>query len=120
VTFTPAATGSATVTATDAGGANVSATVSVTARVAYVSSITYARSGGYLYVTISTVPNASVGLKILRSGSPYASGTVGSGSTGRTTVRVSASRGCYSTTITSLTAAGYAWDGRTPSNGFCF
>jgi hypothetical protein len=119
-TFTAATTGTATVTATDAGGATATATVSVTTKPASVSSITYSRSGGYLYVTIATVPNATVGLTILRSGTAYANGSVNSGSTGKVTVRVYASKGCYSTTITSLNAAGYTWDGRTPSNGICF
>ena len=41
-------------------------------------------------------------------------------SSGSVTVHVSAPKGCYSTTITSLTAAGYQWDGKTPSNGACF
>ena len=119
-TFTPGSTGTATVTATDAGGATASATVTVTTKPAHVSSITYSRSGSYLYVTISTVPNATVGLKILKSGTAYASGSVNSGSTGTVTVHVTVSRGCYSTTITSLAASGYTWDGQTPSNGFCF
>ena len=30
-----------------------------------------------------------------------------------------ASAGCYSTTIGSVVAAGYAWDGVTPANRFC-
>jgi hypothetical protein len=120
VTFTPAATGTATVTATDAGGATASASVTVTTKPASVSSITYRRSGGSIYITISTVPNATVGLRVLKNGSAYANGTVSSGSTGTVTARISASKGCYSTTITSLTASGYTWDGKTPSNGSCF
>jgi hypothetical protein len=90
-------------------------------KTATVSSITYSRSGGYLYVTVATnVPNGTLGLRILRSGTTYASGTVTTTSTGTVTVRVSAPSGCYSTTITSLTASGYAWDGKTPANGRCF
>src|SRR4051794_9830011 len=119
-TFTPSATGTATVTATDTGGATASATVTVTTKTARVSSITYSRSSGYLYITVNAVPNATVGLRILRNGTSYASGSVATGSSGSTTARLSASRGCYSTTITGLTASGYTWDGQTPSNSICF
>jgi hypothetical protein len=66
------------------------------------------------------VPNATVKLSITKNGRAYASTTVGSGSTGKVTVRVSAAKGCYATTVTSLTAPGYRWDSRTPSNGLCF
>jgi hypothetical protein len=118
--FTPAAVGTATITATGDGGVTASATVTVTAKVAHVQSISYSRSGGYLYITVTAVPNATIGLRILRSGTTYASGTVTTSSNGTVTARLSAPRGCYSTTITSLTAAGYQWDGTTPSNGYCF
>jgi hypothetical protein len=118
-TFTPTAAGTATITAT-ANGVSAAASVTVTGRVAHVSSITYTRSGGYVYVTVATnAPNGTLGLRILRSGVTYASGTVSTGSSGTVTVRVSAPGGCYSTTITSLSASGYAWDGATPSNGRC-
>jgi hypothetical protein len=119
-TFTPAATGTATVTATADTGVTASATVSVTTKSAHVSSITYSRSGGTLYVTVSTIPNATIGLRILRNGNAYASGTFSTGATGKLTVRASVSRGCYSTTVSSLTAAGYQWDGVTPSNSYCY
>jgi hypothetical protein len=119
-TFTPAAVGSATVTATGDGGITASATVTATAKIAHVQSIAYSRSGGSLYITITAVPNATIGVRILKSGTTYATGTLTTSSTGTVTARVSASKGCYSTTITSLTATGYQWDGQTPSNGFCF
>ena len=118
-TFTPAAVGTATVTATGDGGVTATATVTVTAKVAHVQSIAYSRSGGYLYVTVTAVPNATIGLRILRSGTTYANGTATTSSSGTVTVRVSAPKGCYSTTITSLTAPGYQWDSKTPSNGYC-
>ena len=66
------------------------------------------------------VSGHSLGLRILRSGAAYASGTFATSSTGGLTMRVYAPRGCYSTTITSLAASGYAWDGATPSNRICF
>jgi hypothetical protein len=89
-------------------------------KTATVSSVTYSRSSGSLYVTIATnTPNGTLGLRILRASTTYASGTVSTGATGTVTVRVSAPSGCYSTTITSLTAPDFAWDGKTPSNGRC-
>jgi hypothetical protein len=114
------------VRATDTAGNTdptpASATWAVTSlKTASVSSVGYSRSSGYLYVTVTTnAPNATVGLRILRSGATYASGTVVTSSTGAATIRVSAAKGCYSTTITSLTAPGFAWNGKTPSNGACF
>ena len=119
-TLTPTATGTATVTATADTGAAASASVAVTAKVARVRSITYSKRGASIYVTVRAVPNAKVGLRILRSGTRYASRMVTTGAAGRARVHLSASKGCYSTTVTRLTAIGNQWDGVTPSNSYCF
>jgi hypothetical protein len=118
-TFTPSAAGTATVTAS-ANGVSAVASVTVTATPAKVSSITYSWSGSWMYMTIATVPNATVGYSITRNSAPFASGSVSSGSTGKVTLRVTTRRGCYATTVTSLTATGYTWDGTTPANARCF
>ena len=39
--------------------------------------------------------------------------------TGRATYLVPRSSGCYSTTVTGVTAPGYRWSGKTPANRFC-
>jgi hypothetical protein len=117
-TFTPASAGTATITAS-ANGVAASATVTVTARTAGVSSIVYSRDSGYLYVTISTVPGATVGLRVNRY-APVFTNLTATTRSGTITVRVQAPRGCYTSTVTSLTASGYVWDGATPSNGRCF
>jgi hypothetical protein len=118
--FTPSAAGSATVTAS-AGTVAASATVTVTAATAHVSSIAYTRTSGILYATITTnVPNATLGVRILKNSVSYAAGTVTTGSNGTAVARVSAPSGCYAASITSFSAAGYGWDGVTPANGRCF
>jgi hypothetical protein len=94
-----------------------------------VASIVYTRSSGKLTITATVlnaygqpVSGASVGLRITRSGSLFTSGTWRTNASGKIALTTSSSapRGCYATTVTSITAAGYAWDGVTPSNGICF
>jgi hypothetical protein len=126
-TFTATAAGQGSVTATN-GTISASAVVTVAAQPkSRVSSITYSRSSSTLSVTFTAVSssgqplsNASIGLRILRNGASYATGTARTGSNGKATVSVKTSRGCYSTTITSVTASGLTWDGTTPSNSYCY
>jgi hypothetical protein len=91
---------------------------------ARVASVVYARSR-VLQVTLSLVDaagqpigGASVGAAISRSGVQVASrsGTTTAGGTVTFTIW-NPSRGCYSTTVTSVSAPG--WDGVTPPNGLC-
>jgi hypothetical protein len=96
---------------------------------ASVSSISYSLRKGNLRATVSVaddegspVPGASVAARIRNTNSGRTwnrSGTTGSN--GRVTLAVKkAPAGCYTTTITGVTAAGLDWDGATPPNGpFC-
>jgi hypothetical protein len=125
-TFTATTAGQGSVTATS-GTMSASATVTVTQQRSRISSITYSRSSSTLYVTFTAVSSsgqplsgASIGLRILRNGASYATGTARTGSNGKATVSVRTSRGCYSTTVTGVTAPGLVWDGTTPSNSYCY
>jgi hypothetical protein len=128
-TYTATAVGTGSVMASS-GTVSATATVTVAAAAqtkSRVSSITYARSGSTLYETLTVldssgqpVPGASVNLRILRNGVLYASGGARTGATGQVTVYVTAPSGCYTTTITGVTATGLTWDGTTPSNSYCF
>jgi hypothetical protein len=125
-TFTATTSGQGAVTATS-GTIGASATVTVTQLKSRVKSITYSRSSSTLYVTFTVVDSsgqpvsgASIGLKVMRSGTSYATGSARTASNGTVTVSVKASRGCYSTTVTGVTAPGLIWDGVTPSNSYCY
>jgi hypothetical protein len=124
--FTATTAGQGSVTAAS-GTITASAAVTVTQPKSRVTSIAYYRSSSTLYVTFSVVGSsgqpvwgASIGLRILRSGASYATGTARTGSNGTATVSVRITRGCYSTTVTGVTAAGLTWDGVTPSNSYCY
>jgi len=96
-----------------------------------VDSITYSTSGGKtndkdltvaVLVASAGVPvaGASVSIDLYRNSSKIGSGSAMTGSDG--TARFSlknAPSGCYSTTVTKLSASGYSWVGATPSNSFC-
>jgi hypothetical protein len=124
--FTATTAGQGSVTATS-GGISSSAAVTVIQPKSRITAITYSRSSSTLYVTFTAVSSsgqplsgASIGLRILRSGTSYATGTARTGSNGTATISVKTSRGCYSTTVTGVTAAGLVWDGVTPSNSYCY
>ncbi|MDK1080170.1 MAG: S8 family serine peptidase [Anaerolineae bacterium] len=123
----------------DSVGATGSASVSITvgsppagAAVASVDSISYSTGGGknsdkHLSITIALVDDtgnlvvgASVSIDLSRDGSFIASGTGTTGTDGTVTFTLNnAAAGCYSTTVTDVTAAGLTWDGATPINEFC-
>ena len=104
-----------------------SATPSATSNVIHVGSITYSLSGNFrrtLYDTVTVlnsanqpVANASVTITLYLNGASYGTGNATTSSSG--TVRFSVSRppsGTYQTTVNSVTASGYQWDGVTPAN----
>jgi hypothetical protein len=67
-----------------------------------------------------SVSRAVVSVLVRRNGRRYFSARAVTGAGGRTFHRVPASRGgCFTTTITRISAAGFTWDGRTPRNRFC-
>ena len=133
--------GDHTITAevTDSGGKTGNASVIITvgnppaqATTVSVSLITYATGGGknndkHLLITVALVDDlgnpvsgASVSIDLSRDGSPVGSGTSTTGSDGTVTFSLKNARpGCYTTTITNVTASGLTWDGVTPANEFC-
>src|SRR5262249_47169614 len=128
-TFTASTRGSGTVTAT-VGSLTAASTLTVqTTPTVRVSSVTYANLGlfGILQTTIALtngsgqpVSGASVSILIYRNGTPYATGSSTTASTGKVLFSsLFTPAGCYSTTVTKVTAAGYTWDGVTPANHFC-
>ena len=122
-----------TASANDAGGLTGSKSVQVTVtaqatRTARVSAISYSLSGPKkrdLNITVkvidqanAAVANATVGLAISGPGGPY-SATIVTSSTGSGTARLAnAPRGTYSSSVTSLAAAGYSAITTTPSNSY--
>jgi hypothetical protein len=59
-------------------------------------------------------------VQILLGGVTYSSASGTTGTTGQVAFQITnAPSGCYSTTITSLTAAGGTWDEESLANGHC-
>jgi hypothetical protein len=122
-TFSAGTTGGAgTVTATAEGiSGTASVTVSGGARVA---AVTYTRISSGFRMTLRLVdgagraiPGATVGYRITRNGGTYLTRTATTAGDGTVSLSTSVPGGCYSTTVTSVSVAG--WDGRTPANSFC-
>ena len=133
--------GTHTITAqvTDSGGATASSSISITvgnppaeATTVSVNGITYATEGGknqdkHLLITVALVDDlgnlaagASVSIDLFRDGSLAGSGTGTTGADGTVTFSLkNAKSGCYTTTVTDVTAEGLTWDGVTPANEFC-
>jgi hypothetical protein len=94
----------------------------------FVESISYATAakGRHLKITVNvqdefgaSISGASVSIDLLRDGGldVQASGTTGADGT-VTFQRNKAPAGTYTTVVTDVTAAGFAWDGATPPNEF--
>jgi len=128
--------GTTDITAVQDGLTSNTATLDVTASTgattASVESITYSGTGGknnniHLLITVALldnlgnpVPNASVSIDLFRDGNFYGSGTGTTGTDGTVTFKATnAPSGCYTTTVTDVTAAGLTWDGATPANELC-
>ncbi len=126
--------GNHTITAsvTDSGGKTGSASIGITvgtpteATTVSVDFITYATEGGknqdkHLLITVALVDDlggASVSIDLFRDGSLVASRPGTTGTDGAVTFSLkNAPSGCYTTTVTDVTADGYTWDGLTPANG---
>src|SRR5262249_13906723 len=120
-TFTASTPGSGTVTATVGSLTATSTLAVVTTPTVRVSSVTYANLCLFgplpTTTTLATgggqpVSGASVWILIYRNGTPYATGSSSTASTGKVTFSsLFTPAGCYSTTVTKLTATGYTWDG---------
>jgi len=96
-----------------------------------VASITYATTGGrnndkHLNITVSVrdndgnaVSGALVSIELSRGGTPIASASGTTSSSGAVTFAYNnAPSGVYTTRVTDVTAAGLQWDGNTPANEF--
>jgi hypothetical protein len=103
------------------------ATVRVTPGLLRIRSISYRSRKNDVLVTATAVDAAGkpvsrtiVSVLVQRDGRRYFSGRAATGAAGRTVYRVPARlSGCFTTTITRVLAAGFAWHGRTPRNRFC-
>ena len=129
-TFTPSGAGSGSVVATS-GTVTASASVVVTAPKVRVKSIAYKlRSDKRLVVTITVVRSsdgvalagATVSFTLSRGTTTVSSPTATTDSAGQTKYFTpsKAQSGCYTTTIGSVSASGFTWDGVTPANQYCF
>ena len=66
------------------------------------------------------VAGASVSIDLFRDDSFVASGTSTTGTNGTVTFTLkNAKPGCYTTTVTGVTADGLTWDDTTPANQYC-
>jgi hypothetical protein len=105
---------------------------SPTATTVMISSIEYYTEGGpnkklHLRIVATAVDNlgnpvggASVSVSVNLDGAYYASMTATTGTDGKVLFKLNnAPSGCYSTTVTNVTAQGLSWDGNTPTNSFC-
>jgi len=124
------ALGSGTVVAslaTETGTISAGATVRVAPGRLRIGSIRYRSRKSAVLVTATAVDAAGtpvsravVSVVLRRNGRSYFSARAATGAAGRTVYRVPVRRaGCFTTTIRSVSAVGFAWDGRTPRNRYC-
>ena len=121
-------TGTVTVAiASETAPISAAASVSVTPGRLRIGSIRYRSRKKTVLVTVSAVDAAGkpvslavVSVLVRRDGRDYFSARAATAAAGRTVYRVPAQRGgCFTTTIRTVSAAGFAWNGRTPRNRFC-
>jgi pyruvoyl-dependent arginine decarboxylase (PvlArgDC) len=130
-TFTAGRTlGTGTVTAaiaSETGTISAGASVTVTPGRLRIGWIKYKSRKKIVLVNVrvvdaagQSVSRAQVSVLVRRNGRRYFSARAVTGAGGRTFHRVPVRRdGCFVTTIRRVSAAGFAWDGRTPRNRFC-
>jgi hypothetical protein len=122
--------GQGTVTAavlTGTGTLSAAAAVRVVPGPLRIASISYRKRTRVAFLTVSTVDaagrpvsRAAISALVRRNGRPYDSARASTGAAGRAVFRVPTGvGGCFTTTIKKVSAAGFAWDGRTPPNRFC-
>ena len=125
---------------TDSGGKTGSASISITVgtppatptAASVVDPIIYSTDGGknsdkHLLITVTivndfgnVVSGASVSIDLSRDGKLVGSGTGLTATDGTITFKLkNAKSGCYTTTVTNVTAEGLTWDDVTPTNEFC-
>jgi hypothetical protein len=105
---------------------SASASLKVSPGAIRVSSIRYAARQRVIRVTVTVVESgggpargARTSVVVRRNGRSYFSAHKRTDPNGRTTYLVQLGAGCYRTTVTSVTAPGYRWNGQTPANRFC-
>jgi hypothetical protein len=124
------ALGQGTLTAsasTPTGPVSGTASVNITPGRLSIASIQYRGSRKTLLVTARAVDAASrpvsgtaIAILVRRNGDRYFTGRGTTGPAGKTVYRVPLGRGgCFTTTVRRASAAGLAWDRRTPRNRFC-
>jgi hypothetical protein len=109
-----------------AGAVSASASLKVNPGPIRVSSIRYSARRTVVRVTASVVevgggPARGVRTSVLvrRNGRAVFSASKRTDAAGKTTYLVPRAAGCLGTKVTSATAPGYRWNGRTPANRFC-
>ena len=122
--------GDATITAalaTETGTLTAAATLQVTPGRLSIRSVGYVRKRSIAYVTVSAVDaagrpvsRAAVWIRVRLNGRRYLSARAATGPAGRAVFRVRVRPGsCLTSAVSKVSAAGFAWDGRTPDNRFC-
>jgi hypothetical protein len=109
-----------------ADAVSVSASLKVNPGPIRVSSIRYSARRTVVRVT-ATVSEVGGGaaravrtsVVVRRNGRTYFSASKRTDATSSTTYLVPRATGCFTTKVTSATAPGYRWNGRTPANRFC-
>ncbi len=128
-------TAEVTVTASDvfgSGSATFTITPISTVNTVSVTEITYATSGGrtndrHLSIALQVnndlgevVGGASLSIDVYRNNALLGSASGTTGSNGKVSFTYNnAPSGCYSTTVTTVSAVGLSWDNNTPDNKFC-
>jgi hypothetical protein len=108
------------------GEISASASVKVSPGAIRIASVRYEPRARIVLVTATVVDvggeavrGAVTSVVVRRNGRWYFAARKRTDTNGRTTYIVNLKPGCYRTTVTTVTASGYRWDGRTPVNGFC-
>jgi hypothetical protein len=122
--------GSATIAAsvaTSSGPLSATASIDVVAGRLRIPSIRYQLGTAAVFATLTAVDatgkpvsQATVSVLVRRNGRPVLASSGTTGPSGHAVYRIPARRvGCFTLTVRAVSAAGFAWDGRTPPNLYC-
>jgi hypothetical protein len=118
-------TGAATVTAS-VGTFTATSAIQVRPDRLRIRSITYRPRARSTFVTVAAVDSADrpisrarVAVLVVLDGRRLFTGRATTGAAGKATFRVPLRSGCLRTTIRTVSAVGFTWDGRTPGNRHC-
>lgn len=115
------------VVATDTGSLSATASVRVVPGRLRIGSLGYRGGKGVVFLALSAldarggaVSDALVSVLVRRDGLRHFATRAKTGSAGGAHFRIPLRQGgCLTTTVRKVSAAGFAWDGRTPANRFC-